>query len=313
MNQILLIEKKKKNKRNAAPLDLNKVILSFSISLIVFGGALFGQGTYAVIRNADYTNKIENAEPSAVFEQNGQYLYIRVTHILPLDKIEYNWNNSENSTIECNGKNIVTGKIELPRGNNTLNIIIKDKTGKESSLKKDYSIETGRDIQKPTVDISVSGNYIKLEAKDDVELSYITYRWNNDTEEIIHPSGTDKAKIEASVEIRKGQNDFTVIAVDTSNNTTTRKETFAGLTKPTVEVVIDGDSFLITAKHEKGIDRIEYTLNGQKYSIQYTPGPEMQYRQKMVAGYNELSVQAYSTDGTLGTFDGHATYTPPAE
>ena len=306
MNQILY--RKKENKSTIA--DVKKIVLFFAFSIIVFGVAMLGQGIYAVSRNINYNKMLENARPEISVEQEGQYLRVQISHIKPISKIEYSWNNDEETIIDGKEKTNIMERIELPAGNNSFNMLVTDIDNKKSEFTKEYTIETGRDIQKPNIDLNIVGNFIKLSVTDDTALSYITYRWNEDEEKRIEPEGNENAKIEDSIEILKGKNTLTIIAVDSSNNTITKKEIFEGLTKPTIELYIDGDSFVIFAKHEKGIEHMEYTLNGQKVSVQIEPGPEMQYRQKLLDGYNYISVQAFSVDDTVATKDGEYTYEP---
>ena len=306
MNQILYVEK---NKKQSEPLDLNKVLLIFAIVLIVFGVSLLGKGVYAVVKNNEYSEKVIKAIPIAEITQEGQYANLNVKHVRAIETITYNWNGDEDTVINGNGRSSIAESIEIPVGNNTLYITIKDVVGKTARYNKEFSVNTGRDLKKPNIELNVVGNYLKLIVTDDTALNYVTYRWNENEEKKLVPNEVENAKIESSIEILKGRNKLTVIAVDSSNNTTTKTETYEGLTKPTVEVYVDGDSFLIIAKHENAVDRIEYTLNGQKYSIQYTPGPEMQYRQKMAEGYNKISIKAYSVDETVATKDGEYTYT----
>lgn len=313
MNQILYVErgKGKKEKRASAPLDISKILLIFAICFIVFGVAMIGKGAYAIAQNGSYTRQIEQAVPEATFEKDGQYVTVRVAHVKAIDTISYNWNGDENTTIKGQGSNTISEKIELPAGNNTLNLTIKDVSGKTNTYKKDYTIETGKDIKKPQVDISVVGNNVRLVATDDAELSYVTYRWNEETEELLQPAGAENAKIEKDIEIRVGQNKLTVIAVDSSNNTTTREEVFEGRMKPTVELYVDGSDFLIIAKHDLGINRLDITVNGQTSNVYYAPTTEVVYRHPMAEGLNKVSITAYCTDGTTGTAEGEATYTPP--
>lgn len=306
MNQILYVEKDKKQ----PSLNVNQIVRFFGIALIVFGVLIAGQGIYGVARDAGISQKFETATPVVNIDRDGQYLIIKVSHIKPIESIVYNWNDDEDVTINGNNRKNITERIELPGGNNTFNLIARDTRGKETTITKDYSIDTGRDIQKPKIELNILGNYAKITITDETKLSYVTYRWNDEEEKRIEPSGAEEAKIEGSIEILKGKNTLTIIAVDSSNNTTKREETFEGRVKPTVEVYADGDAFLIIGKHEKAIDRIEYTLNGQKYKVQFTAGPEMQYRQKIQEGYNHISVQVYSVDNTVASYEGEYTYTP---
>ena len=48
MNQILMVENKKKKKSGSGPADIKNVIIVFLISLIIFGVFYIGQGSYAI-------------------------------------------------------------------------------------------------------------------------------------------------------------------------------------------------------------------------------------------------------------------------
>ncbi len=305
MNQILYVDKSKKTKT----VEIHKVVCFFAISLVVFGIIMVGQGVYAKVKNAAYEKSMAGSIPVATMEKEGQNVKIRVNHTKPIDKIEYNWNGQDSKTIRGNNRRSIEESIELPAGNNTLNVTVTDINGKTGNYHQDFSVETGKDITKPQITLNIEGNYIKITATDETALSYVTYRWNEEQEQKLQPDGTDNAKIEAKIEILKGQNKLTVIAVDTSNNTATKEETFEGRVKPEVEVYVDGDSFLIRAKCESNIQKIDYTFNDKDYSVQYEPSQTMEYHQKLVEGLNKIHVKAYSTEGTVGVYEGEYTYT----
>ena len=262
MNQILYYESKK-SKKNGPALDINKVILIFAITLIVFGFAFVGKGTFAVVRNSEYSKKMQNSVPELQITENGSNIIITASNVIAIDQLKYSWNDDEETVIEGNNRTYITENIDLPYGtNNNLNVVVIGTNGKSKEYTQSFSSSIGKDIKKPNIDIGITGNYLKLTITDDLALSYITYRWNDEEEKRVEPSGGENAKIEVSVEILKGRNKFKIIAVDTNNNTATREETFEGRVKPTVNVWVDGDSFLIVAEHEDKIERIEYNLNG---------------------------------------------------
>lgn len=314
MNQILYVDNKKNRKKKKGKNSLTEKLRRFApvMSVVILGvGILFiGKGTLAVMDNDKNSKILEKVTPVATMEQNGENLAVRAKHIRPISSIIYSWNNEEEKTINTKNKTIVAETIAIPRGSNTLNLEVKDNTGKKSNYVEQFTNTEGTDTQKPKIDFILTGNNLRIQAKDDLEIAYLTYRWNEETEEIVHPTGADKAFLEETIEVRKGQNKLTVTAVDSSNNSTTEEKEFKGLIKPTVEIYVDGDSIVIIARHEVAVQRIDYTFNGQKYSVMYAPGPEMQYRQKMVEGNNVISVQAYSTEGAVGTAEGETYYTP---
>ena len=53
MNQILFVQDKKRNN----PQDTKKIVLFFSVAIIIFGIILFGQGVYGVYTNKEKSNE----------------------------------------------------------------------------------------------------------------------------------------------------------------------------------------------------------------------------------------------------------------
>ena len=306
MNQILYVQKEKKK---GSTVEINKIVMFFSISIIVFGLVMLGEGVYGAYRNGEMRSVIENTTPTIALDREGQQLKISVSHIRELQTLTYNWNDDEdtNMQIDVTGKSSIVQRIELPSGENTFNITVVDINGKTTNLSKEFYMETGRDITKPVIDISVVGNYIKIVATDENGLSYLTYRWNEEEETTIQADATNSGKIEENVEIKRGKNTITIIAVDSSNNTISRTETFEGRVKPTINVWIDVNQLHIVGKHDGGIEKIEYSINGQTYTKDNPEGTEMEAVQALSPGYNRVSITVYSKEETQETFEGECT------
>lgn len=306
MNQILYVQKEKKK---GSTVEINKIVMFFSIAIIVFGLVMLGEGVYGSYKNGEMRDVIENTTPTISLDREGQQLKITISHIRELQSLTYNWNNDEDTMIDVDvtGKLSLVQRIELPAGDNSFNITAVDINGKTTNLTKEYYMETGRDITKPKIDISVVGNYIKIVATDETALSYITYRWNDEEETTIQAGLTDSGKIEQNVEIMRGKNTITIIAVDSSNNTISREETFEGRVKPTIQVWADGNQLHILGKHDTGVTKIEYTINGQTYTVDSPQGTEMTAVQTLSSGYNRVSITVYSVEETQETFEGECT------
>lgn len=306
MNQILYVQKEKKK---GSTVEINKILLFFSISIIVFGLIMLGEGVYGAYKNGEMRQVIENTTPTIALDREGQQLKISLSHIRELKTVTYNWNNDEDTAMEIDvtGKVSIVQRIELPAGENEFNITAIDINGKTTNLSKAFYMETGRDITKPQVDISVVGNYIKVMATDEAGLSYITYRWNDNEETKIDANLEDSGKIETNVEILRGKNTLTVIAVDSSNNTISREAIFEGRVKPTIEVWVEGNKLNIVGKHDGGVQKIEYTINGQTHTVQKEISPEMKTEHELSAGYNRVSITVYSTEETQESFEGECT------
>lgn len=309
MNQILSVENKK-NKKNG-PADIRKIIKFFCITILVFGLVIVGQGSYAIVKNIE-SNKTSVSKqddlPTVNIDREGNNILIRVSHDKEISKMIYNWNNGQEQVVEGNGKNSLEKTIELPIGNNTFNLKVIDILGKEVSYKKDYVTDATR----PQISIEVKDNKIKITAKDNVQLSHITYRWDEEEEKEVYPTEQSLAQIEQEIEIPRGDHKLTVVAVNSNNVTETKTQEVKGVTKPKVSVVQDGKYLVITATDEEAMKEIDYTLNGKPYKIDYSSVREkvIEYRQEMTPGENKIILTAYNINGAEEHFEGICTYNP---
>jgi len=306
MNQILY---EQKTKRKSSTIEIHKIVLFFSIAIIVFGLIMLGEGVYGSYKNSEMRAVIENTTPTIALDREGQQLKISISHIRQLQSVIYDWNNDEDTAMEIDvtGKQAIIQRIELPAGENEFNITAIDVNGKTTDISKEFYMETGRDITKPKIELSVVGNNIRITATDEKALSYLTYRWNEDEETRVEADLADNGLLEVDVGILRGKNTITIIAVDSSNNTSTKEATFEGRVKPTIEVWVDGNNLNIVGKHDVGVTKIEYTINGQTYSVESSQGPEMKAVQQVEAGYNRVSIVVYSAEDTQEVLEGEFT------
>ena len=306
MNQILY---EQKTKRKSSTIEIHKIVLFFSIAIIVFGLIMLGEGVYGSYKNNEMRAVIENTTPTIALDREGQQLKISISHIRQLQSVIYDWNNDEDTAMEIDvtGKQSIIQRIELPAGENEFNITAIDVNGKTTDISKEFYMETGRDITKPKIELSVVGNNIRITATDEKALSYLTYRWNEEEETRVEADLEDNGLLEVDVGILRGKNTITIIAVDSSNNTSTKSATFEGRIKPTLEVWVDGNKLNIVGKHDVGVTKIEYTINGKTYSVESPQGPEMTAVQEVENGYNRVSIVVYSAEDTQEVLEGEFT------
>lgn len=263
MNQILSVGNKN-GKNNNSTVDIKKIILFFSIAIIIFGIVLVING------------------------------------IVGLNK---NNNTNENDNV---GVINTTPTPETPID----------------------------DEEPPTIELSISGENIKIIARDETEIDYIEYAWNDEQPQIAKASIDDKNRIQTSITLKKGTNLLKVTAVDKAGNTQEKTQEFQGKIRPVVTLrkTVEADAVIITATCEDGLSKVEYTLNGNWTRIDFeginasytkedwaTVGVILdysddgkiisaQYTQKLLEGENVFNVYAYSKDGLPGVADGKATY-----
>lgn len=297
MNQILSVEspkKEKKNKRkNGGVIEIEKILKFFSIVILVFGVFMIGSGSYSMYQ----TSKIANlsAEPTIyVQETSATEITLQITHDKNLSKVTYNWNNEETTEIECTGKKKVEQKIQIPTGQNTLNVYAVDVNGQETIFQKTYTIQGDINIE-----LEAEGNNLKIKTEGKEQLSYMTYRWDDEEETKIDINDT---QTEQTIEIPKGLHTLIVIVVDINNKTETKEQEVKGVTKPKLEVTTDGaDNFVIKASDEEGIKKVEFIINetekyelnlDQVYSLEERK--EFEYAYPLHDGENKLEVRVYN-------------------
>ena len=311
MNQILY------ENTGSKPANIKNIILFFNIAIIIFGIALVGFGSYGIVQWLQSRVPVSTNKPvinASVVEDTS--VKISVTHDKAIEKISYSWNNGEEETILGRNRQAIDYLIDMPFGENVLNISVVDSLGITASFTNTYVYSNGVDIQSPTIELSAleDDKQIHILAMDETEIAYITYRWNEEEETRIDSTDESKTVIETNIDIPKGENELTVVAVDGNNNMETKTQKCVVLTKPVIEIPRQhGEELTITVRDEQGLDYVEYTVNGKKYKwVSSTDNrKEWTHTQKLDPGENEIIINAYNKSGIEAiTFRGKCIYTP---
>lgn len=305
MNQILYTNTPKKS----GTLEIKTVLRIFAIACIIFGLILGGQASYAMI-----TKKGEESqsEPLINVIQSEDILNISIKHDKLIDKIIYSWNNGEEVVLQGKGRKEINENITMPTGTNTLVLKVIDINGKTATYSEMYELQQG-DTTKPEIELLVESSKVKIVAKDETALSYMSYYWNNEDETKVEAKEESPKQIEDKIDILKGENTLTIIAVDKSGNETVKEQAFKGVKKPKIELSREGNELIVNVTDEEGIQKIEYTLNGQFY----TTDPEntgtalnmkeVQFRQPLSDGENKITIKAYNISGLQEEVSGETT------
>ena len=296
MNQILAVENKKKEKKqkrpknSGGPVELGSIVKFFAIFTMVFGILMICSGSYAIYLNSQTANR--NAKPTINVVENGNELELTVSHSRELVSVTYKWNNEEEEQIQTNGNKQVKETIEIPSGTNTLNIYAKDINGQEVRYEQSYTIQGDINIE-----FAIESNGLKITTTGKEELSYMTYRWDEEEETRVDINNTT---FEQTIEIPKGQHTLTVVVVDINNKTETKEQEVKGVTKPDIKISLDQENgelgFLVTVTDEEGLRRIEFTLNEEeRYKQEFDDNTkEFSYKFPIKEGENKILVKAYN-------------------
>lgn len=302
MNQILSVDnnsgKGRKNTikepkmKNNGPLEISSILKFFAIVLIIFGIFMIGSGSYSMYK--DIQGDGSKLKPTiSVQEVSETELSLKVSHNKSISKLTYSWNDEEGTEVQCDGKKNIEQKIEIPSGTNKLTVKATDINGLESKYESEYSVEGDINIR-----IEKEDPKIKITANGKEQLSYMTYRWDEEEEVKIDINDT---QIEQLIEVPAGQHKLTVIVVDINNKTETKEEDVLGAKKPKIEVTTDGaENFIINASDDQGIKRVEFIQNGNPYSLDLDKVYSLEdrkvfeYKWPLTDGENKLEIRVYN-------------------
>lgn len=284
----------------------------FSIGMIIFGLAMFISGLLGII---DYFSGPETPAidyPVLVTSQNDNILTISIQNDVPIDVIEYAWNNGRVLEIMGNSSLALTRDITIPEGNNVLNLNIIDINGNVTTKTESVIGPVIEDTTKPEIDVVIVGSKLNIIAKtvSKTKLSYLTYKWNNDEEIRIDATG-DCTSIETNIDVLNGSNTLTIVAVNENGISNERIDQYEGIKKPVIEVKKDADGLylLVNIKHDSGIKSVNIQLNGrnQVVSADQLGKPELDLKFRLKEESNTITIEATSMDGSVETFTGTAT------
>lgn len=316
MNQIL--DYNPGNNKSGGSSNSDKIVRVFAIIIIIFALVLCGVGGYQKYINSKNEKNVQAETTKANIEvaKQDSNVVIKVTHDKSIEKIIYSWNTSSEKTIKGTGTTSMEQTVPLPAGENVLHVKVIDIKGVETTYENTFKSDSGVDIITPVIKISTpEGNKIKVQATDETSLDFLTYRWNNEEEQKVEPSGDNKKEISVDIEIKKGKNDLTIVAVDSNNNTTTETKSFTGVIQPEIVAVVaeNGSEVNIKITHEKGIQSITVEFNGSEpIAVDIGGGTptEAEFPLGLAEGENIIKITATSVEGIKATKEATFTYTP---
>lgn len=297
MNQILATtapgqNKNKKNKYHE-PADIKKVMMVFSILLILFGIVMIGTGSYAIFSSKQNSKNNTTKPMISVENKSNNLLLLKVTHDQEIKSVTYSWNEQQQFVIQGNHRKYIEQEILIPAGTNTLSIIAKDQQGQEMVYEKQYEVESN-------INLEVVDNKIKVTYEGEKEISYMTYRWDEEDESRIE---INSQTLQEEIEVQKGLHTLTIVLVDINNETETKVQKINGVSKPKLEITTDGESFIVKASDETALQKIEIILNednSKKYRAKTTE-KEFEYKFPLEPGENKIEVTVYNSDDMTAT------------
>lgn len=325
MNQILLTNnpnnKKKSNKYNGNNSgDMKRIIIFFSVAILVFALLIIGVYAYKISKNQNKEEKQHVEGPTLSLEETENEVKIVVKAEAGISKVTYSWNDEANKEFEINGGKDYEEALEIPEGQNTLKVRVIDQNGEEKETIKEFYKEENKEVPKLEIDEEVlrTTGKVKIIASDDNNgLKYITYQWNDEEETKIDAEREDQATIETTIDVKRGQNTLKIKAVNNLDKEKDLERMLKGVNDPVIEVTKDdslGEMYM-KITHDMGFKKIEFTVNGQEYvydesfSGYDSEKKEISYKFALKEGENIVIIHAISLEDSEKTYKGKCNYT----
>lgn len=270
--------------------NIKTVIRVFAIISILFGIVIITQSALA-LNSKEWRPK---DHPQVTMDKMGKEVTIGVLTENPIKEIRYKWNDGEETTIEGNGTVKFEHVVDLPNGNNILNVYVIDYYGNKTYYQNQFIYESMDQI-KPSIDLAKTGSKLKITAKDETKMLYLIYQWNDEAQ-IRTDAHEGENEISVEIEVKQGQNTLTIIAVDGEENKAQRIEKIIGDVKPTLILTAEGNNVVINAKDDEGIEKIEVTIDDKKQE-QEVNQKEITAKVPITQGRHRLKIVVTNVNG----------------
>ena len=310
MNQILSVNNSKKYKdnrkndnisnniNNTQKADIRKILRFFSFSIMAFGVILTSKGVYSMYKEKEYHNP--KNMPKMTIERINDKAILKVEHTSEISRIIYSWNDGE-ETVLPQGTSSAKEEILLPNQDSILNITVEDMQGQKVGYQKEYLL-TGKDITKPSINIETQeGNKkMKIIAKDEESISYLSYQWEGEEPVIIAAQNTEQKEIICEIDLIPGTKNIKVIAEDNNFNVEEiNKKIVATTSKPKMQLLKDGAKIYFEVFDDDGIKDIKINFNGKVLTAENInlKAAKITIPEELKKGKNTIAVEVTNISG----------------
>lgn len=152
-----------------------------------------------------------------------------------------------------------------------------------------------KDKSKPVISIENANGKLLVTAKDETEISYLSYQWEGAEEKKFNPSEEDKTTVKQEIEVQKGTQKLTLTAVDAAGNIETTTKKIIGSNGPEIKASLSGGNIVVKVTDEFGITKIVYTHNEEEHTVEGIPAnaKEFEFKVPLKDGDNYLKINAY--------------------
>lgn len=312
MNQILSTEnnyKQRKQKNHSELLDMRKVIIVFSILIILFALVILGAKIYVMIKEKKQNENESTVEilnkPKIIVTVIENQCRIEVEYDEGLKEISYRWNNEEEIRRNMNGSTSIKTPLEIPEGNyNKLYIKAIGVDGSVNEKEQEFSLEgTTIDETKPQILCFYEAGKVEIIAKSSKGIQNLTYKWGEEEAKTINSTEDNQKELTTIIDAKRGTNTIYITATDIDGNIQEKSVPIQGVLAPEINLQIENPNLLkINIKHDMGFKMVKMKINGQEqiydannpqYSEEIT---ELNVNLEVPPGLLEVEISVYTLE-----------------
>lgn len=263
MNQILFTNNKN---NNYDKIDTKKIIKFFCYALIFVVVVIITIKIYGMYENKKKRENSAVPQISITREaEENKEITIKVECDEGIEYLVYTWNNESENRVNLNGSTSFERIIEMP-DNVMNNLKVEVISMKGVSSNKTEIFERTVNNMKPTIDsISIVEKKLQIQISDDSGIDYLTYRWENESEQRIEADENNNKEMQVELDIQRGTYKLFVTVVDIDGNEENLSRLITGVNEPQIKVIKYGDKVNITVTHDRGFKQIEFIINKDIY------------------------------------------------
>ncbi|OKZ57694.1 MAG: hypothetical protein BHV99_00310 [Clostridium sp. 26_21] len=253
-------ETKSKATKESSAIEIKKIVIFFSISLILLGSCFIVGSIFA----KEKINQVveESARPTIdfSFDEYNSSVDIQVKHVKGIKQVSYILNEQEEKLINGNDEKIINTTVKLDGGKNKIVVKAIDENDHIVEYEHEYTVGTLAEIKLENVD-----NGVKLSVKSEEKIKNITYKWDDGDEKDINVSSTEYA---GTISAPKGKHTLKVVVVDEKNIKTEKTQVVIAATIPEIKVSLELKDneyyYVINISDENMLKNVKITLEGEE-------------------------------------------------
>lgn len=275
MNQILSTENnyKQKKPRNSDLLDMRKIIIIFSILIILFALIIVGAKAYSMIKEKSKNEDnpiVALNKPMISIEQTENICTLKVSYDEGLDKVIYYWDDESIIEKSMNGSTtpFVT-QILIPEAEQS--VLHVKATGIDGSVNetKQYFVagEQTQEPNKPQISwyYNQENRKIDIVVESDKGIANLKYQWENEDEVVVATTEEKQKELTTTIDAKRGTNEILITATDTEGNTQVKNIIIVGVVAPDIKVeLVNNKTIRINVDHDMGFKKVVMNVNGNE-------------------------------------------------